>query len=134
MRHLRSIILCIAVLFQALPGAVGLHALAVANEMKAPECEMDCCAWMRQEAELRDSCMCSPTPEEPQQPTTPATLPPLAGRDIVPVVYWKSAQESAFPISAPAATPQVLCRGASETQDLATPHVRLPVLFCAILI
>jgi hypothetical protein len=137
MRQFRSIVLIFAVLLQALPGAVGLRAMTMTAK-HAPKCTMDCCAWIQeveqqqQEANSNsNSCACAPTSEQ-QQPTTPPSLPSQSTRDVIPAVYWK-AQEDVPQPAAPLSEPQsgfVMTDASEQT----TPHVRLPVLFCAILI
>ena len=135
MRHFRSIVLIFAVLLQALPGAVGLRAMTMTTAKHAPTCAMDCCAWIQEqeqhEAAAADTCACAPTSEQ-QQPATPPSLPSQSTRDVIPVVYWKAQEEVPQPV-APLSEPQssFVMTDASEQ---ATPHVRLPVLFCAILI
>jgi hypothetical protein len=128
MRHFRSIVLIIAVLFQTGSGAVGMRAMTVGA--KVPACPMECCAAVQQ-AEA-DSCACSVAPASEQAPATPASLPSQVGRDILPVVYWK-AQESFFQAPLPAIGSQKEF-AMTDAQELTTPHVQLPVLFCAILI
>jgi hypothetical protein len=93
---------------------------------------MECCAWIQEmEQESASDCARSSTPAE-QAPAAPASLPSQAGRDIVPVVYWK-AQENAFQAPLPALEPQKEF-AIADAQELTSPRVRLPVLFCAILI
>ena len=132
MQYFRSIVLVVAVLIQTVSGSVGLRAMTAGE--KEPACPMECCAGI-QETEQGNAnastCACSAAPTE-QAPAVPASLPPHAGRDIVPVVYWK-AQESIFQAPLPAIEPQKEF-AIADAHELATPHVRLPVLFCAILI
>lgn len=130
MRHFRSIVLIIAVLLQALPGAVGLRAMGVTTE-PVPNCEMDCCAWIQEMEQEEDSCACSPVSGE-QIPTAPPTIPSQSTRDVIPVVSWK-AQEDVLQAVPLLSEPQSSF-AMTDAQELATPHVRLPVLFCAILI
>ena len=131
MRHFRSIVLIFAILLQALPGAVGLRAMGMSTAAEAAKCDMDCCAWIQElEQQEADSCTCSPASEE-QLPTTPP-IPSQSTRDVVPALYWKAQEEAlqpAAPINEPSSTFAM-----TDAQELATPHVRLPVLFCAILI
>jgi hypothetical protein len=130
MSHFRSIALIIAVLLQALPGVVGLRAMGMPAE-PAPSCEMECCAWIQELEQEQNTCACSPASQE-QSPATSPTIPSQSTRDVIPVVYWK-AQEDVLQSQAPVSQPQsgLVMADASEK---ATPHVRLPVLFCAILI
>ncbi|RBP44203.1 hypothetical protein DES53_10422 [Roseimicrobium gellanilyticum] len=130
MRHFRSIVLIIAVLLQALPGAVGLRAMGMAAEA-TPKCEMDCCAWVQQVEQEENTCACAPATEQ-QQPTAPPTIPSQSARDVIPVVYWK-AQEDILQPAAPISEPQSSFV-TTDASEKATPHVRLSVLFCAILI
>jgi hypothetical protein len=134
MRHFRSIVLIFAVLLQALPGAVGLRTMTMTTAKHAPTCAMDCCASMQgQDQQEADSntCACAPTSEQPQ-PTAPPTIPSQSTRDVIPVVYWK-AQEDTLQPAAPLSELQSHFT-LTDASEQATPHVRLPVLFCAILI
>ncbi len=130
MQYFRSIVLAMAVLIQTASGSVGLRAMTAGGNESA--CLMECCAWIQEmEQESASACACSSTPVE-QAPAAPASLPPLAGRDIVPVVYWK-AQESIFQAPLPALESEKEF-AIADALELTSPHVRLPVLFCAILI
>jgi hypothetical protein len=130
MRHFRSIVLIIAVLLQALPGAVGLRAMGVTAE-SGPKCAMDCCAWIHEMEQEENTCACAPTSEQ-QQPATPPTVPSQSARDVIPLVYWK-AQEDVLQSAALLSEPQASFV-MTDASEMATPHVRLSVLFCAILI
>lgn len=136
MRHFRSIVLILAVLLQALPGAVGLRAMTMTTAKHAPKCAMDCCASIQEQDQQEatngsSTCACAPTSEQ-QQPTAPPTIPSQSTRDVIPVVYWKAQEDILRPV-APISEPQ-LHFTLTDASEQATPHVRLPVLFCAILI
>ncbi|QIF01802.1 hypothetical protein [Roseimicrobium sp. ORNL1] len=133
MRHFRSIVLIFAVLLQALPGAVGLRAMTMTTAKHAPSCTMDCCASVQEQdqQEAANTCACAPTSEQ-QQPTELPTIPSQSTRDVIPVVYWKS--QEAVPQPAAPLSEQQSHFTLTDASEQATPHVRLPVLFCAILI
>ncbi len=117
MRLLRAIILIIVLVAQALPVP------AVALGEVQPKCGMTCCAAQKM------FCCCAEPAQAPVQPA-PASTPPVTGRELVPVTLWLAFMS--FPqleTSTEVASAWVRDRSADTR-----PHVRLPVMYCAILI
>ena len=120
MTLLRSIILIFALLAQALP--VSLVAM---GDVK-PVCDMKCCD------PGATICCCAGPQEVPSSPA-PASTPPVTGRDLVPPPLWVvwTSGLNFLPVETNAGAARQ--RG-GDHRALAAPHVRLPVLFCSILI
>lgn len=120
MTLLRTIILNIALLVQALPVSWSAQ-----GEVET-ECAMSCCA------AAKVTCCCVKTPVAPALPS-PASTPPATGREIVPAVMWTAwvAEAPLLPLDPfmEIATARFDDRCADSP-----PHVRLPVLFCCFLI
>lgn len=121
MTILRSIIIIIALVAQALPVS-----LLVAGEAVKPVCGMKCC---EPGAKI---CCCAGPQDVPSSPA-PASTPPVTGRDLVPQPVWIAwtNEFSCLPVEAAASESRTL---SDDHGTLAAPHVRLPVLFCSILI
>ena len=120
MTLLRTIILNIALLVQALP--VSWRAQAEVE----PECAMSCCA----AAEV--TCCCVKTPAAPALPS-PASTPPATGREIVPALLWTAWVAAQPVLPRETFTEESTARFDDRCADT-PPHVRLPVLFCCFLI
>ncbi len=116
----RSIILIIALVAQALPVSL------VAQGDVKPVCSMKCC---EPGAKI---CCCAGPQDVPSSPA-PASTPPVTGRDLVPQPVWIAwtNEFSCLPVEAAASVSRTM---SGDHRALAVPHVRLPVLFCSILI
>jgi len=120
MNRLRTIILFIALIAQALP-------VQAMMRVDAPEsCAMGCCAWLA-EAGLSE-CGCEKTSE----PVSPAKAPPANGREWVPQVVWTEAN-FATPATRPPKSLGDVKSSSEERSASKQPQVRLAVLFCSFL-
>ncbi|MEY4484113.1 MAG: hypothetical protein RL693_1565 [Verrucomicrobiota bacterium] len=90
-----------------------------------------CCAW-RGEKDGAHACTCLDSRGKPDRPE-PASVPAPSGRDLI-------SQTTAVPLAedifvTPLLTGSVEIKALLDPRShLAKPHVRLPVLFCSILI
>ncbi|OYW71313.1 MAG: hypothetical protein B7Z37_28140 [Verrucomicrobia bacterium 12-59-8] len=110
MNLLRTIILIITLVVQALPVP------AVALEDVYPLCRMPCC-----DTHTTTCCCAEPAP---------VSTPPVTGREMIPAALWVPFTPL-LPLETPTAEATTrLHERRADTQ----PHVRLQVLFCAILI
>ena len=117
MQLLRAIILIIALVVQALPVA------AVTQGEAPPKCGMACCA-------AHTMPCCCAAPAQTPLPPAPVSTPPVTGREMIPATLWV-AFTPFLPLET--ATAEATTRFHERRADT-QPHVRLPVLFCAILI
>ncbi|MFZ2282079.1 MAG: hypothetical protein WAW39_30065 [Prosthecobacter sp.] len=117
MHLLRTIILIITLVVQALPVP------AVALEDVYPLCRMPCC-------DTHTTTCCCAEPVQAPVPPAPVSTPPGTGREMIPAVLWVTFTPL-LPLETPTAEATTrLHERRADTQ----PHVRLPMLFCAILI
>lgn len=120
MNRLRTIVLLIALIAQALP-------VQAMMRVDAPQsCAMGCCAWLA-EAGLSE-CGCEKTSE----PVSPAKAPPTSGREWVLQVVWVSSEDVRF-ATRPAMNLENAQAHLVESALPKQPHVRLSVLFCSLL-
>jgi hypothetical protein len=85
MHLLRSLVLILTLLAQAWPVTV-----VRAAEVEA-KCPMSCCA-----GDVAAACGCATAPDAPQR-STPANVPPTAGRDLLPSLALVSGLEIYLP-------------------------------------
>jgi len=117
MTFFRSIILIFALVLQAVPAA------AVAHGDAQPVCRMDCCDTSTM------SCCCAEPAQAPSLPA-PASTPPVAGRQLVPITLWTTCVSFLSPEAAVESPSKAHFH---ERRADMQPHVRLSVLFCSLL-
>lgn len=86
-----------------------------------------CCAWLEQ-AGVGERCDCA-APAEPAAPAAP--LP--AGREPLPPLAWTLAEPAAWPLSPAARSDRTRLPKPARPAGGGAPHVRLPVLYGALL-
>jgi hypothetical protein len=121
MRLVTSILLVFSLLLQVWPARTAVRV------EKKPKCGMSCCASLPEDETA--ACGCAETPLPPE----PASTVPVTGRDLIPQVAWVFSSQWEPSLKNPP-VPMKISPQAFEPADLARSHVRLPVLFCSILI
>ena len=127
MRLPPAILLLTWLLAWAVQGAAWCNGAAPACVRSDAPAAHACCAWLEQ-VDAAERCDCA-APAEPAAPVTP----PPAGREPLPPLAWSVAEFAPWPVAPAARLGRTGLSKPARPAGGGLPHVRLPVLYGALL-